>query len=159
MLHIEKKEYNLNMLLNFEMLKEILIKLSISQEKLEDEIKSIHQMNSKRDDIIIKLEKTVFNTSDHHEQIQNQIEEREKENKETITESKPYNEFENNNEIQDKEEYNKDENKANMNKNITYEKSNEKKIIEEQKNDIEENGSNKIRGEKTMRKKQRQMMN
>ena len=144
MLHIEKKEYNLNMLLNFEMLKEILIKLSISQEKLEDEIKSIHQMNSKRDDIIIKLEKTVFNTSDHHEQIQNQIEEREKENKETITESKPYNEFENNNEIQDKEEYNKDENKANMNKNITYEKSNEKKIIEEQKNDIEENGSNKI---------------
>ena len=144
MLHIEKKEYNLNMLLNFEMLKEILIKLSISQEKLEDEIKSIHQMNSKRDDIIIKLEKTVFNTSDHHEQIQNQIEEREKENKETITESKPYNEFENNNEIQDKEEYNKDENKANMNKNITYEKSNEKKIIEEQKNDIEEKGSNKI---------------
>lgn len=144
MLHIEKKEYNLNMLLNFEMLKEILIKLSISQEKLEDEIKSIHQMNSKRDDIIIKLEKTVFNTSDHHEQIQNQIEEREKENKETITESKPYNEFENNNEIQDKEEYNKDENKANMNKNISYEKSNEKKIIEEQKNDIEENGSNKI---------------
>ena len=144
MLHIEKKEYNLNMLLNFEMLKEILIKLSISQEKLEDEIKSIHQMNSKRDDIIIKLEKTVFNTSDHHEQIQNQIEEREKENKETITEAKPYNEFENNNEIQDKEEYNKDENKANMNKNITYEKSNEKKIIEEQKNDIEENGSNKI---------------
>ena len=144
MLHIEKKEYNLNMLLNFEMLKEILIKLSISQEKLEDEIKSIHQMNSKRDDIIIKLEKTVFNTSDHHEQIQNQIEEREKENKETITESKPYNEFENNNEIQDKEEYNKDENKANMNKNITYEKSNEKKIIEEQKNDIEENGANKI---------------
>ena len=144
MLHIEKKEYNLNMLLNFEMLKEILIKLSISQEKLEDEIKSIHQMNSKRDDIIIKLEKTVFNTSDHHEQIQNQIEEREKENKETITESKPYNEFENNNEIQDKEEYNKDENKANMNKNITYEKSNEKKIIEEQKNDIEENGTNKI---------------
>ena len=144
MLHIEKKEYNLNMMLNFEMLKEILIKLSISQEKLEDEIKSIHQMNSKRDDIIIKLEKTVFNTSDHHEQIQNQIEEREKENKETITESKPYNEFENNNEIQDKEEYNKDENKANMNKNITYEKSNEKKIIEEQKNDIEENGSNKI---------------
>ena len=144
MLHIEKKEYNLNMLLNFEMLKEILIKLSISQEKLEDEIKSIHQMNSKRDDIIIKLEKTVFNTSDHHEQIQNQIEEREKENKETITEAKPYNEFENNNEIQDKEEYNKDENKANMNKNITYEKSNEKRIIEEQKNDIEENGSNKI---------------
>ena len=144
MLHIEKKEYNLNMLLNFEMLKEILIKLSISQEKLEEEIKSIHQMNSKRDDIIIKLEKTVFNTSDHHEQIQNQIEEREKENKETITEAKPYNEFENNNEIQDKEEYNKDENKANMNKNITYEKSNEKKIIEEQKNDIEENGANKI---------------
>ena len=144
MLHIEKKEYNLNMLLNFEMLKEILIKLSISQEKLEDEIKSIHQMNSKRDDIIIKLEKTVFNTSDHHEQIQNQIEEREKENKETITEAKPYNEFENNNEIQDKEEYNKDENKANINKNITYEKSNEKKIIEEQKNDIEENGANKI---------------
>ena len=144
MLHIEKKEYNLNMLLNFEMLKEILIKLSISQEKLEDEIKSIHQMNSKRDDIIIKLEKTVFNTSEHHEQIQNQIEEREKENKETITEAKPYNEFENNNEIQDKEEYNKDENKANMNKNITYEKSNEKKIIEEQKNDIEENGANKI---------------
>ena len=144
MLHIEKKEYNLNMLLNFEMLKEILIKLSISQEKLEEEIKSIHQMNSKRDDIIIKLEKTVFNTSEHHEQIQNQIEEREKENKETITEAKPYNEFENNNEIQDKEEYNKDENKANMNKNITYEKSNEKKIIEEQKNDIEENGANKI---------------
>ena len=65
MLHLERKEYNLNMLLNFEMLKEILLKLAKSQDKLEDEINNMNQMNSKRDKIIIKLEKEIFKTSSY----------------------------------------------------------------------------------------------
>ena len=45
MLHLESKEYDLNMLLSFEMLKEVLLKLSRAQDKLENEIKLINLNN------------------------------------------------------------------------------------------------------------------
>ena len=151
---LEKKEYNLNMLLNFEMLKEILIKLSKSQDKLENEIKSIHQMNSKRDNLIIQLEKSVFNNSSYHDNLQKEINEEEKEIKEKIADNKSFRESESNKiAIQDNEEYNKNENeienKINTNNNINYENINEIKNEEENENKNEkeekiENIENKI---------------
>ena len=118
MLHLESKEYDLNMLLSFEMLKEVLLKLSRAQDKLENEIKLINLNNSKRDNIIIKLEKTVFNTTTHSDNIQKASVEKQKNN---------YNESENNiNEIQDKDLDNKNQNEININKNLNYDKINEK---------------------------------
>ena len=118
MLHLENKEYDLNMLLSFEMLKEVLLKLSRAQDKLENEIKLINLNNSKRDNIIIKLEKTVFNTTTHSDNIQKASVEKQKNN---------YNESENNiNEIQDKDLDNKNQNEININKNLNYDKINEK---------------------------------
>ena len=55
----EKKEYNLNAVLNFDLLKEILYKLLISQENIENEIDKINKANIKRDNDISKLEKII----------------------------------------------------------------------------------------------------
>ena len=55
----EKKEYNLNAVLNFDLLKEILYKLLISQENIENEIDKINKGNIKRDNDISKLEKII----------------------------------------------------------------------------------------------------
>ena len=63
MLHLQNKEYDLNTLFSFEVLKEILLKLARSQDKLENDIINIKQNFSKRDAIINKLEKSIFNTS------------------------------------------------------------------------------------------------
>ena len=55
----EKKEYNLSAVLNFDLLKEILYKLLISQENIENEIDKINKGNIKRDNDISKLEKII----------------------------------------------------------------------------------------------------
>ena len=55
----EKKEYNLNAVLSFDLLKEILFKLLISQDNLEKEINEIKQSNNKRDKDISKIEKYI----------------------------------------------------------------------------------------------------
>ena len=55
----EKKEYNLNLVLSFDLLKEILYKLLTSQENLENEIDKIKKSNIKRDNDISKLEKII----------------------------------------------------------------------------------------------------
>ena len=139
MLHLESKEYDLNMLLSFEMLKEILLKLSRAQDKLENEIKSINLSNAKRDNIIIKLEKSVFNTTTHSDNIQKAIDEKEKiaEQKDSYNYNKSENNIDKNNinEIQDKDLDNKNQNEMNINKNINYEKINEKRKNENEQNE------------------------
>jgi chromosome segregation ATPase len=55
----EKKEYNLNAVLSFDLLKEILYKLLISQDNLEKEINEIKHSNNKRDKDIAKIEKYI----------------------------------------------------------------------------------------------------
>ena len=55
----DKKEYNLNAVLSFDLLKEILFKLLISQDNLEKEINNIKKANNKRDKDLSKLEKLV----------------------------------------------------------------------------------------------------
>ena len=48
MLNLDKKEYDLNTLFSFEVLKEILLKLARSQDKIENDIKNIKQNISKK---------------------------------------------------------------------------------------------------------------
>ena len=55
----EKKEYNLNAVLSFDLLKEVLYKLLISQDNIEKEIDKIKKGNIKRDNEISKLEKII----------------------------------------------------------------------------------------------------
>ena len=55
----EKKEYNLNAVLSFELLKEILYKLLISQDNIEKEIDNLKKSNTKRDNDFSQLEKLV----------------------------------------------------------------------------------------------------
>ena len=55
----DKKEYNLNAIISFDLLKEILYKLLISQDKFEKELDKIKKSNIKRDKDMIKLEKLV----------------------------------------------------------------------------------------------------
>ena len=148
MLQLEKKEYDLSFLLNFEMLKEILIKLSKSQDKLENEIRNIHQFNSKRDSMIIELEKKVFNTTNHSDLIQNSLNEikNNEEGKNIFDENNKgekiiYNKFDTNeNEFQNKELYNKGQSEIliDNNKNISYEKEKEIGKIEKGRNETKE---------------------
>jgi len=95
MLNLDNKEYDLNTLFSFEVLKEVLLKLARSQDKIEHDIKNIKQNISKKDKIIFKLQKAVFNQPDGNEEEEeedfnnneiddneNKIQEKEYENKE-----------------------------------------------------------------------------
>ena len=55
----ESKEYNLNAVLSFDLLKEVLYKLLISQGNLEKEIDNIKKSNIKRDKDILNLTKAI----------------------------------------------------------------------------------------------------
>ena len=60
MLVLEKQEFDLNLLFSFDSLKQILLKLAKSQNKLEGEIKSMQQNILKRDKIIFNIRKEIF---------------------------------------------------------------------------------------------------
>ena len=76
MLNLDSKEYDLNTLFSFEVLKEILLKLARGQDKLENDVRNMKQNISNR---IIKLEQTIFNTSENENDF-NQDEYQEEEN-------------------------------------------------------------------------------
>ena len=67
MLILEKEEFDLNFLFSFDSLKRILLKLAKSQNKLENEMKSMQQNISKRDKIIFNIRKKVFNNENIEE--------------------------------------------------------------------------------------------
>ena len=137
MLHLESKEYDLKMLLNFEMLKEILLNLAKSQDKLENEIKNIHTANIKRDNMLLKLEQYVFNsTTQYSNDNQNNFNARNNENNENVNEN-DINELNN---YKEEEIIGKDnninENEININENQDFDKNqpkNENENINEQK--------------------------
>ena len=150
MLHLEKKEYDLNMLLNFEMLKEILLKLAKSQDKLEDEINNMNQLNSKRDKIIIQLEKKIFNSSTYADGKS----EKEKEKEIDKDGNKTYNiKDENENNIKDKEIENKYQKEDNINENTNYDKNNEIKTEQNFKNEQQNELNNINNNEKKLMEK------
>ena len=128
MLHLQSKEYDLNTLFSFEVLKEILLKLARSQDKLESDIKNIKQNFSKRDEIINKLEKSIFNTSSIPETYLND----EENDKNGIDD--------NINKIEEKENISKEQNDTNISFDKTnYEKNKENKYETEKKNEEEQN--------------------
>ena len=152
MLHLEKKEYDLNMLLNFEMLKEILLKLAKSQDKLEDEINNMNQLNSKRDKIIIQLEKKIFNSSTYADGKS----EKEKEKEKVIDKDgdNTYNiKNENENNIKDKEIENKYQKEDNINENTNYDKNNEIKTEQNFQNEQQNELNNINNNEKKLMEK------
>ena len=150
MLHLEKKEYDLNMLLNFEMLKEILLKLAKSQDKLEDEINNMNQLNSKRDKIIIQLEKKIFNSSTYADGKS----EKEKEKEIDKDGNKTYNiKDENENNIKDKEIENKYQKEDNINENTNYDKNNEIKTEQNFQNEQQNELNNINNNEKKLMEK------
>lgn len=111
MLHLDKTDYDLNTLFSFEILKEILLKLAHSQDKIEKEINIMKKSNMKRDKIISKITKAMHESleiseNDSNEDINND------ENME-----------QNNNEEKDENLY-KDENKEEFEKK-EYQKSQE----------------------------------
>ena len=59
MITIEEKEYDLNFLIHFDMLREILIKLSTNQANLLKDVESIKNSNKERDYKIMKIEKVI----------------------------------------------------------------------------------------------------
>ena len=68
----QNKEYNLNAVLSFDLLKEILFKLLISQDKLEKEIDKIKNSNKNRDKIISKLDKVIKDNIGYDEDYSNE---------------------------------------------------------------------------------------
>ena len=111
MLHLDKTEYDLNTLFSFEVLKEILLKLARSQDKIEKEIIHIKKSNSKRNKKISKIENALHNSLGY------QIEDEESSNYES---EENYNGDldENNNKIEEKEFKINEENNTNLNKNF-----------------------------------------
>ena len=169
MLHLKNKEYDLNTLFSFEVLKEILLKLARSQDKLEGDINIIRQNISKRDQILFKLEKAVFNTTSESELNQddfnqNEIEQNEEEDnnyyenndKEDIIQEKEYdnkrqkevtlniekNKYEKSNDIKNENI----QNESNASKNLPQNKSNEteQKLFEKKISDKNKSQNNNI---------------
>ena len=76
MLHLDKTDYDLNTLFSFEILKEILLKLARSQDKIENEINTMKKSNIKRDKKISKIAKAMnesleLSENDSNEDINN----------------------------------------------------------------------------------------
>jgi len=154
MLHLDSKEYDLNTLFSFEVLKEILLKLARGQDKLENDVRNMKQNISNR---IIKLEQAIFNTSenenefnqDEYQEEENLVEEEGKANNENIDKGKDNQDNDNNklneNKSDDKNEKNKEiEKKEDKDINISrkeYEKSNDIKDEEKPKIMDEQKGS------------------
>ena len=59
MLSIEEKDYDLSLLLNFNMLKEILMKLLKNQNVLQNEIDLLKNSNNERDNKIFNIEQLI----------------------------------------------------------------------------------------------------
>ena len=138
MLNLDSKEYDLNTLFSFEVLKEILLKLARGQDKLENDVRNMKQNISNR---IIKLEQTIFNTSENENEY-NQDEFQEEEN---LDEGEGKNKEGNiNNKINDNENKTNEE----KGKDIEIEKKEDKDINiskkEYEKNNIKDGEKTKI---------------
>ena len=59
MFRIEEKDYDLNFLFRYDMLREILIKLLKNQNNLKNEIDLLNISNKDRDNKIVNIEKTI----------------------------------------------------------------------------------------------------
>ena len=130
MLRIEEKDYDLNFLLRFDMLKEVLMKLLKNQNNLQNEIDILRNTNIERDNKILNLEqiiseiqeKSSFEESGSESEQNNEI------TSEQIKENK----------IEEKE-LNKVNNNINDNKNENIEQDKETETEKEKNDDINNN--------------------
>ena len=130
MFRIEEKDYDLNFLLRFDMLKEVLMKLLKNQNNLQNEIDILRNTNIERDNKILNLEqiiseiqeKSSFEESGSESEQNNEI------TSEQIKENK----------IEEKE-LNKVNNNINDNKNENIEKDKETETKKEKNDDINNN--------------------
>ena len=130
MFRIEEKDYDLNFLLRFDMLKEVLMKLLKNQKNLQNEIDILRNTNIERDNKILNLEqiiseiqeKSSFEESGSESEQNNEI------TSEQIKENK----------IEEKE-LNKVNNNINDNKNENIEKDKETETEKEKNDDINNN--------------------
>ena len=143
MLKLEEKEYNLDNIffLNFDLLKEILIKLSKNDQDISQELNEIKTTNISRDQKIFDLEQKITELNNNIININNIIKEKDNEIKNIIEEK--------NNEIKNIIEENTEKINIKMNtipeykKNIiSIEKINDLAIANEDINKIEENHAN-----------------
>ena len=130
MFRIEEKDYDLNFLLRFDMLKEVLMKLLKNQSNLQNEIDILRNTNIERDNKILNLEqiiseiqeKSSFEESGSESEQNNEI------TSEQIKENK----------IEEKE-LNKVNNNINDNKNENIEQDKETETEKEKNDDINNN--------------------
>ena len=127
MLKIDEKDYDLNLLIHFDMLREILIKLAKNQSDLIKDVDSIKNSNKERDYKIMKIEKAIREQENEiEEEFESHVIYKEKEEEKREIESKNIN-------INGEEE--------NVYKEIKDKKEedyNKKKDIKEKENNMEE---------------------
>ena len=136
----EKKEYNLNAVLSFDLLKEVLYKLLISQGNLEKEIDNIKKSNTKRDNDISKLQKAIKDNvaydEDYSGDLNNSYFSQQENEEEEENENNPENEEEENipiNNDQKEEETKEEEKVVNNEKEEEKNDDNEIKVVKEVK--------------------------
>ena len=150
MFRIEEKDYDLNFLLRFDMLKEVLIKLLKNQNNLQNEIDVLKNTNIERDNKILNLEQIITELQDKSSFEESESESEIEKRNEIISEPKEEKKIEekelntvNNNII--------DSNKENNEQNKEKEKEKEKDVNINNKEDIKNNTINNE--EKTEEKK------
>ena len=142
MLSIEEKDYDLSLLLNFNMLKEILMKLLKNQNDLQNEIDLLKNSNNERDNKIFNIEQLITELQeeesikdDNEIEPKNEKEEKNEENKQKIIEENNISNLKIN--INDNSNI-----KPHENNDQVQEGKNEKEIIKEQ-NQSEKKEENK----------------
>ena len=140
-----KTQYNLNAVLSFDLLKEILLKLLISQDNLENEIKKIKSENKKRDKEISKFGKIIKENVIFEEELYEEKDEKNDDSEEegvdnkNIVEEKSEKNIEDI--IQEKDEPNKEKNQKEIIMSPTINNETVKELEHENNNiiDIKEN--------------------
>jgi len=130
-----KANYNLNALLSFDLLKEVLLKLLVSQENIEKEIDKIKTANAKRDKEISKLKDNIGVIDDSFSDQDEEDENDESEQQDEHEENKDKTEEQNISQKEDKLEEDKSQKEKKEDTNINInETDNDKNITIQDKN-------------------------
>ena len=131
----QKTNYNLNALLSFDLLKEVLFKLLLSQENIEKEIEKIKTANAKRDKEISKLKDNIGVIDESFSDQDEEGENEESEQQDEHEENKDNTEEQNISQKEDKLEEDKSQKEKKEDTNINInETDNDKNIIIQDKN-------------------------
>ena len=180
MFRLEEKDYDLNFVLRFDMLKEILIKLLKNQNNLQNEIDLLKTSNKERDNKIINIEQIITELQEESNRDESRIESKkeiefeENQNVKNIVEEKELNNINNNienktqitaeikeNDIQQKENTEKnEENKKDLNNELNHNEKEKaiKKNVEDSVNKVEKKQKQEYISDKTDNKKNNEII-